>query len=168
MIPIPPELTESIIKSDGGTKSATSFDQTLAHIKWGFLGRLVDATGLELAGAEGGLQATQVPQHCTTSHRVTPVEMFLVSAAVAEHVEDKDLPVYVCDWPHHGDILNVNVSLRIQFTDAARHEIMSHDPIFFGWAASRTTRTEDGAGVHECRRRKRRRCQSGMNRRLEH
>ncbi|KAG1813753.1 hypothetical protein EV424DRAFT_1541729 [Suillus variegatus] len=54
MIPIPPELTESIVKSNGGTESGTSFDQTLAHIKWGFLGRLVDATGLELAGAEGG------------------------------------------------------------------------------------------------------------------
>ncbi|KAG1881362.1 common central domain of tyrosinase-domain-containing protein [Suillus tomentosus] len=80
MIPIPPELTESIIKSNGGTESGTS---------------LVDTTGLELAGAEGGLQATQVPQHCTTSHRVTPVEISLVSAAVAEHVEDKDRPVHV-------------------------------------------------------------------------
>ncbi|KAG2111280.1 uncharacterized protein F5147DRAFT_744943 [Suillus discolor] len=81
-------------------------DLTLAHIKGEFVGRLVDAAGLELAVAEGGLQATQVPRHCTTSRTVTPVEISLVSAAVAEHVEDKDRPVYLCDWQHHGDIFN--------------------------------------------------------------
>ncbi|KAG1751810.1 common central domain of tyrosinase-domain-containing protein [Suillus lakei] len=87
MIPIPPELT-------------------LAHIKGEFVGRLVDATGSELAGAEGGLEAPQVPQNRATSGRVTPVEISLVSAAVAEHAEDKDRPVYLCDWQHHDAIFN--------------------------------------------------------------
>ncbi|KAG1751812.1 common central domain of tyrosinase-domain-containing protein [Suillus lakei] len=79
MIPIPPELVESIMKSNGGGQSRTTFNQTLAHIKGEFVGRLVDATGSELAGAEGGLG---VPQ------------------------EDKDRPVYLCDWQHHDGVFN--------------------------------------------------------------
>ncbi|KAG1816855.1 common central domain of tyrosinase-domain-containing protein [Suillus subaureus] len=106
MIPIPPELIDSIIKSNGGADSGVSFDQTLAHIKGEFVGKLVDATGSELAGAEGGLGTIQVPQHHATSRRVTPVEISLVSAAVAEHVEDKDRPVYLCGWQHHASIFN--------------------------------------------------------------
>lgn len=106
MIPIPPELIDSIIKSNGGGESGVSFDQTLAHIKGEFVGRLVDVTGSELAGAEGGLEAIQVPQHRAASRRVTPIEISLVSTAVAEHVEDKDRPVYLCDWQHHDGIFN--------------------------------------------------------------
>ncbi|KAG2112667.1 common central domain of tyrosinase-domain-containing protein [Suillus discolor] len=106
LIPIPPELIDSIIRSNGGGDSGVSFDQTLAHIKGEFVGRLVDATGSELAGAEGGLEVTQVPQHRAASRRVTPVEISLVSAAVAEHVEDKNRPVYLCDWQHHNSIFN--------------------------------------------------------------
>ncbi|KAG2143655.1 common central domain of tyrosinase-domain-containing protein [Suillus clintonianus] len=106
MIPIPPELIGSIIKSNGGSDSGTTFSQTLAHIKREFVGKLVDASGSELAGAEGGLEAPQVPQHRATSRRVTPVEISLVSAAVAEHVEDEDRPVYLCDWQHHEAVFN--------------------------------------------------------------
>ncbi|KAG2131871.1 common central domain of tyrosinase-domain-containing protein [Suillus cothurnatus] len=106
MIPIPPELINSIIKSHGGAESGVSFNQTLAHIKGEFVGKLVDPTGLDLAGAEGGQETTRVPQHRATSRRVTPIEIALVSAAVAEHVEDKDRPVYLCDWQHHDGIFN--------------------------------------------------------------
>lgn len=106
MIPIPPELIESIIKSNGGAESGTTFDQTLAHIKGEFVGRLVDASGSELAGAEGGLEETKVPQHRAASGRVTPVEISLVSAAVAEHGKDDARPVYLCDWQHHDGIFN--------------------------------------------------------------
>lgn len=109
MIPIPPELIESIIKSNGGGESGTLFDQTLAHIKGEFVGRLVDATGSELAGAEGGLEESKVPQHRAASRRVTPVEISLVSAAVAEHGEDNNRPVYLCDWQHHDGVFNVSV-----------------------------------------------------------
>ncbi|KAG1857734.1 common central domain of tyrosinase-domain-containing protein [Suillus subalutaceus] len=106
MIPIPPELIDSIIKSNGGAESGVSFNQTLAHIKGEFVGKLVDATGSQLAGAEGGVETTQVPQHRATSRRVTPVEISLVSAAVAEHVEDKARPVHLCDWQLHDGIFN--------------------------------------------------------------
>ncbi|KAG1789912.1 hypothetical protein EV424DRAFT_1355556 [Suillus variegatus] len=92
--------------SNGGGESGVSFDQTLAHIKGEFVGRLVDATGSELAGAEGGLEVTQVPQYRAASRRVTPIEISLVSAAVAEPVEDKNHPVYLCDWQHHNSIFN--------------------------------------------------------------
>lgn len=105
MIPIPPELIESIIRSNGGGESGTLFEQTLAHIKGEFVGRLVDANGSELAGAEGGLE-TEVPQHRAASRRVTPVEISLVSAAVAEHAEDNNRPVYLCDWQHHDSVFN--------------------------------------------------------------
>lgn len=107
MIPIPPELIESVIKSNGGAESGTTFDQTLAHIKGEFVGTLVDATGSELAGAEGGLEGTNVPQTGrAASRRVTPVEISLVSTAVAEHGKDKSRPVYLCDWQHHDGIFN--------------------------------------------------------------
>lgn len=107
MIPIPPELIESVIKSNGGAESGITFDQTLAHIKGEFVGTLVDATGSELAGAEGGLEGTNVPQTGrAASRRVTPVEISLVSAAVAEHGKDKSRPVYLCDWQHHDGIFN--------------------------------------------------------------
>ncbi|KAG2135388.1 common central domain of tyrosinase-domain-containing protein [Suillus bovinus] len=106
LIPIPPELIQSIIKSNGGADVGVSFDQTLAHIKREFVGRLVDVTGTQLAGAEGGLDVIQVPQDRATSRSVTPIEISLVSSAVAEHVEDKNRPVYLCDWQHHDNIFN--------------------------------------------------------------
>ncbi|KAG1718300.1 common central domain of tyrosinase-domain-containing protein [Suillus occidentalis] len=105
MIPIPPELIKSIIKSNGGAESGTTFDQTLAHIKGEFVGKLVDATGSELAAAEGGLEG-KVPQNRSASRRVTPVQISLVSAAVAEHGKDNARPVYLCDWQHHDGIFN--------------------------------------------------------------
>ncbi|KIK38794.1 hypothetical protein CY34DRAFT_90343 [Suillus luteus UH-Slu-Lm8-n1] len=108
MIPIPPELIESIIKANGGAESGTTFDQTLAHIKGEFVGKLVDATGSELAGAEGGLEG-KVPQNRAASRRVTPVQISLVSAAVAEHGKDNARPVYLCDWQHHDGIFDVSV-----------------------------------------------------------
>ena len=108
MIPIPPELVNSIIKSNAGGQSQRTFDQTLGHIKGEFIGKLVDANGAELATAVGGLEVPQVPQHRATSRRVTPVEISLVSAAVAEHVEHKNHPVYLCDWQHHDGIFNVS------------------------------------------------------------
>ncbi|KAG0692058.1 common central domain of tyrosinase-domain-containing protein [Suillus ampliporus] len=105
MIPIPPELIESIIKSHAGGLAA-AFDKTLADIKGEFVGKLVDASGSELAGAKGGLEVPQVPHHDAASRRVTPVEISLVSAAVAEHVEKKDRPIYLCDWQHHDAIFS--------------------------------------------------------------
>ncbi|OAX41795.1 Di-copper centre-containing protein [Rhizopogon vinicolor AM-OR11-026] len=106
MIPVPPELVDSIIKSNAGGHSLPAFDQTLGHIKGEFIGKLVDASGTELATAEGGQEAPQVPQHRVVSRRVTPVEISLVSAAVAEHVEDKDRPVYLLDWQHHDGVFS--------------------------------------------------------------
>ncbi|KAG1750495.1 common central domain of tyrosinase-domain-containing protein [Suillus paluster] len=106
MIPIPSELIESIIKSNMGSESAATFDKTLADIKKEFVGKLVDTTGSELAGAEGGLEAPCVPKHRAASRRVTPVEIALVSVAVAEHAEDKDRPVYLLDWQHHDSVFS--------------------------------------------------------------
>jgi tyrosinase len=105
MIPIPPELIDSIIRSHVVRDSGVTFDQTLAHIKGEFVGKLMDASGSQLAGAEGG-QETQVPQNRAASRRVTPKEISLVSAAVAQHVEDKDRPVYLFDWQRHDGIFN--------------------------------------------------------------
>lgn len=106
MIPIPSELIDSTIKSNPGDESPLTFEQTLAHIKGEFIGKLVDANGIELAKAEGGLKTPKVPEGRTTSGRVTPVEISLVSIAVAEHAEDKDRPVYLLDWQNHDGVFN--------------------------------------------------------------
>lgn len=111
VIPIPPALIESIMKSNADGETVATLDQTLAHIKGEFVGKIVDATGSELARAEGGLEAPQVPGHQTTSRNVTPLEISLVSTAVAEHGEDKDRPIYMCDWQHHDGIFSVSLSL---------------------------------------------------------
>ncbi|KAG2125794.1 common central domain of tyrosinase-domain-containing protein [Suillus clintonianus] len=105
IIPIPPALIESIMKANGDGTSAASFDQTLAHIKGELIGKIVDASGAELAGAIGGLDAPQVPSHKTTSANVTPVEISLISTAVAEH-GDKSRPVYMLDSQHHDSVFS--------------------------------------------------------------
>ncbi|KIJ57468.1 hypothetical protein HYDPIDRAFT_44910 [Hydnomerulius pinastri MD-312] len=33
-----------------------------------------------------------------------PVEITLLSSAVAEHVDDQNQPVYLFDWQHHNDL----------------------------------------------------------------
>jgi tyrosinase len=108
MIPIPSELIDSTIKSNPCGESPLTFDQTLAHIKGEFIGKLVDANGIELAKAEGGQETPNVPEGRAASGRVTPVEISLVSTAVAEHVEHKDRPVYLLDWQNHDGVFNVS------------------------------------------------------------
>ncbi|KAG2082901.1 common central domain of tyrosinase-domain-containing protein, partial [Suillus cothurnatus] len=104
IIPIPPALIESIMKSNASSETVATFDQTLAHIKGEFFGKIVDTTGSELARAEGGLETPKIPSHQATSRNVTPIEISLVSTAVAEHGQDKDRPVYICDWQHHDGV----------------------------------------------------------------
>ncbi|KAG2121574.1 common central domain of tyrosinase-domain-containing protein [Suillus cothurnatus] len=104
IIPIPPALIESIMKSNASSETVATFDQTLAHIKGEFFGKIVDTAGLELARAEGGLETPKIPSQQTTSRNVTPIEISLVSTAVAEHGQDKDRPVYICDWQHHDGV----------------------------------------------------------------
>jgi len=106
MIPIPTELIHSVIKTHGGAELGISFAQTIAHIKKEFTGRLVDANGSGLAQAEGGLEAEQVSKDKAASRRVTPVEISLVSTAVAEHESKQNHPVYLFDWQHHEGIFN--------------------------------------------------------------
>ncbi|KAG1810849.1 common central domain of tyrosinase-domain-containing protein [Suillus subaureus] len=106
IIPIPPALIESIMKSSANSETVATFDQTLAHIKGEFFGKIVDATGSELARADGGTEAPQIPSHQSTSRNVTPIEISLVSTAVAEHGQNKDRPVYICDWQHHEGVFS--------------------------------------------------------------
>jgi len=71
----------------------------------------VDTAGLELARAEGGLETPKIPSQQTTSRNVTPIEISLVSTAVAEHGQDKDRPVYICDWQHHDGVFLVSLTV---------------------------------------------------------
>jgi len=112
MIPIPPELVDSIIKSNASGQSPPTFDETLAQMKGGFTGKLVDANGTELARADGGPDTPEVPQDRAASPRVTPVEISLVSAAIAEHIEHKDRPVHLFDWQRHDGIFDVSYILN--------------------------------------------------------
>ncbi|EGO02408.1 hypothetical protein SERLA73DRAFT_178343 [Serpula lacrymans var. lacrymans S7.3] len=100
VIPIPDTLVEKIISL---ILAAGSFEAILGNIKKGLTGELVDSTGQKLATAEGGDDAEDVPAGRSTSAKVTPLTISLLSSAIAEDADDS---VYMLDSSNHGDIFS--------------------------------------------------------------
>ncbi|KIK95283.1 hypothetical protein PAXRUDRAFT_141006 [Paxillus rubicundulus Ve08.2h10] len=77
-------------------------DITTGLVTKALSGKLLDLSGKVLASAQGG-QVAAVPASHAASKRVQPVEVTLLSSAIAQHANDKNQPVHFFDWkPHKG------------------------------------------------------------------
>ncbi|KAF9221154.1 Di-copper centre-containing protein [Gyrodon lividus] len=103
VIAIPPRIVNEIIVNSGIDRSKNNMDITTGLVTKALSGKLLDLSGRVLASAKGGEDAATVPAGKAASKRVQPVEITLLSSAVAQHANDKNQPVYFFDWkPHKG------------------------------------------------------------------
>ncbi|KAH7890355.1 common central domain of tyrosinase-domain-containing protein [Phlebopus sp. FC_14] len=104
VIPLPPALVNEIIVNSGIDRTTATLETTSADVTRSLSGKLFDTSGKLLASANGGDDAPNVPDTHVADPRVTPVEVVLLSSAVAEHVDDQNQPVYLFDWKPHNDL----------------------------------------------------------------
>jgi len=103
VISIPPRYVNEIIVNSGIDRSKNNMDITTGLVTKALSGKLLDLSGKVLASAQGGEDVAAVPTGKAAAKRVQPVEITLLSSAVAEHPNDKNQPVYFFDWkPHKG------------------------------------------------------------------
>ncbi|KAH7886251.1 common central domain of tyrosinase-domain-containing protein [Phlebopus sp. FC_14] len=104
VIPLRSSFVNQIIVNSGIDRTKATLDTTSASITKSLSGKLVDTAGKLLATAKGGDDVDIVPIGSSTAPKVTPVEISLLSSAVAEHVDDENHPVKLFDWKPHNDL----------------------------------------------------------------
>lgn len=107
VITIPSRIINDIIVHSSTPHSQKNMDNTVSLIAQAFSGKLVDLSGKVLASAQGGAGAAPIPAGQAAPRTIHPAEVALYSAAVAEHVNDKNHPVHFCDCKHHLDLFTV-------------------------------------------------------------
>ncbi|KAF8841782.1 Di-copper centre-containing protein [Paxillus ammoniavirescens] len=103
VISIPPRIVHEIIVNSGIDRTKNTMDITTGLVTKALSGKLLDLSGKVLASAQGGEEVATVPASHAASKRVQPVEITLLSSAIAQHANDKNQPVHFFDWkPHKG------------------------------------------------------------------
>jgi tyrosinase len=104
VISLQPSLVNEIIVNSGIDRSKNTMEITTGLITKALSGKLLDLSGKVLASASGGEDAAPVSSRDAAAKRVQPVEISLLSSAVAEHSDDKNKPVYFFDWKPHNSL----------------------------------------------------------------
>ncbi|KIJ62510.1 hypothetical protein HYDPIDRAFT_169156 [Hydnomerulius pinastri MD-312] len=104
VISLQPSLVNEIIVNSGIDRSKNTMEITTGLITKALSGKLLDLSGRVLASASGGEDVAAVPAGNAATQRVQPVEISLLSSAVAEHADDKNKPVYFFDWKPHNSL----------------------------------------------------------------
>ncbi|KAF8841780.1 hypothetical protein BDN67DRAFT_980059 [Paxillus ammoniavirescens] len=107
VIYIPPHIVHEIILESLRENHSIKFENpmqiTTDLVTKALSGKLLDLSGRVLASAQGGKVAA-VPASHAAPKRLQPVEVTLLSSAIAEHEDDKNQPVHFFDRNAHEDL----------------------------------------------------------------